>query len=74
MQVKSEFTNWTDVVAPTKDNFEELAQKYNIAKKVFLNCLDPDYLPHVENYGSTQFVIYVFQSQIQKLMLTQFKS
>ena len=60
MQVKSEFTNWTDVVAPTKDNFEELAQKYNIAKKVFLNCLDPDYLPHVENYGSTQFVILRF--------------
>lgn len=67
MQVMSEMINWTDVLAPTKDNFEELAKKYTISKKVFLNCLDPDYLPHVENYGSTQFIILRFPEPNSKI-------
>ena len=26
-------------------------------KKLLINCLDPDYLPHVEIYGMTQFIV-----------------
>ncbi len=51
---------WTDVEAPSKEILESLAQKHGLSKKLFLNCLDPDYLPHLETYGATQFVILRF--------------
>lgn len=34
-----------------------IAKELNLSPKILSNCLDPDYLPHVENYGSTQFVL-----------------
>lgn len=48
---------WSDIEAPTKDDLTELNKILNLPKKVLLNCLDPDYLPHVEVYGTTYFVI-----------------
>ncbi len=59
--------NWTDVVAPSKEILESLAIKYGLSKKIFMNCLDPDYLPHIETYGTTQFVILRFPEPDSKL-------
>jgi magnesium transporter len=51
---------WTDLTNPTKEMLEQVASEFGLAKKLLYNCLDPDYLPHVEIYGSTQFVILRF--------------
>lgn len=48
---------WCDLTSPTKDQLQEVTQTLNLPKKVVFNCLDSDYLPHVEVYGSTSFVI-----------------
>jgi magnesium transporter len=58
---------WTDVISPSKEILESLAIKYSLSKKLFLNCLDPDYLPHIETYGATQFVILRFPEPDSKL-------
>ena len=59
--------SWTDVLSPTKEMLESLAVKYGLSKKIFINCLDPDYLPHLETYGETQFVILRFPEPNTKL-------
>lgn len=51
---------WTDVIAPDKDTFDSIAKQYNLPRKVLYNSLDPDYLPHLETYGTTQFIIVRF--------------
>lgn len=43
---------WLDVTNPSKEMLEQLAGELKLPKKVLLNCLDSDYLPHVETYGS----------------------
>ncbi len=48
---------WTDIINPTKKVLEQLAEELRLPKKLLINCLDPDYLPHVENYGTTQFIV-----------------
>lgn len=48
---------WIDIVQPSKSVLESLAAELNLPKKLLLNCLDPDYLPHVESYGDIQFVL-----------------
>lgn len=48
---------WLDVVNPGRPMLEKLAVELSLPKKLLVNCLDPDYLPHVETYGSTQFVL-----------------
>jgi magnesium transporter len=58
---------WTDVASPSKEILESLAARYSLSKKIFMNCLDPDYLPHIETYGSTLFVILRFPEPDSKL-------
>lgn len=48
---------WIDVVAPGPEQFHALASVLAIPQAIVENCLNPDYLPHVENYESTRFVI-----------------
>ncbi len=48
---------WVDIVNPTKKALEQLSEELQLPKKLLLNCLDPDYLPHVENYGAVQFIV-----------------
>ncbi len=48
---------WLDLTNPTKDMLEQIATELRLPKKLLFNCLDPDYLPHVETYGATQFVV-----------------
>lgn len=54
---QSSSLTWIDIEAPTKKDFSELTKSLNIPDKIVYNCLDPDYLPHVESFGSTQLVI-----------------
>lgn len=49
---------WLDVTNPSKEMLEQLAVEMGLPKKVLLNCLDPDYLPHVETYGLHQSPVY----------------
>lgn len=49
---------WLDVTNPSKELLEQLATDLKLPKKVLLNCLDPDYLPHVETYGTAVAPIY----------------
>lgn len=48
---------WVDVPAPTQAQYIELAGLLGLPESIIQNCLNPDYLPHVETYGSTRFVI-----------------
>lgn len=48
---------WTDVASPGGEQFHALASDLDLPQAIIENCLNPDYLPHVENYGSTRFVI-----------------
>ena len=56
-EVDLEAFKWLDIVNPSKPMLEKLAAELGVPKKVLLNCLDPDYLPHIETYGATQFVL-----------------
>src|SRR3989338_3656322 len=48
---------WVDVVDPSPAVLEHLATLLKLPQKVLINCLNPDYLPHVEDFGGTQFVV-----------------
>ena len=48
---------WVDVAAPTQTQYNELSAELGLPESIIQNCLNPDYLPHVETYGSTRFVI-----------------
>jgi magnesium transporter len=48
---------WNDFTNPTKDMLEQIAVELHLSKKLLFNCLDPDYLPHVEIYDSSIFII-----------------
>ncbi len=48
---------WIDCTSPSAALLEQMALELKLPKKVLVNCLDPDYLPHVENYGTTMFII-----------------
>lgn len=56
-EVDLESFKWIDIINPSKTVLEKTAAELALPKKLLLNCLDPDYLPHVETYGSTQFVL-----------------
>lgn len=49
---------WLDITNPSKEVLEQLAVEMRLPKKVLLNCLDSDYLPHVETYGTPQLPVY----------------
>lgn len=48
---------WVDVPAPGAEQFHALASVLGLPEAIIENCLNPDYLPHVESYESTRFVI-----------------
>lgn len=48
---------WIDWVDPSPEMLVQMADELNVPQKVLLNCLDPDYLPHVESYDATQFLL-----------------
>ncbi|AZZ37224.1 hypothetical protein CIK05_10640 [Bdellovibrio sp. qaytius] len=48
---------WIDVPAPSQTQYNELSELLALPESIIQNCLNPDYLPHLETYGSTRFVI-----------------
>lgn len=48
---------WIDVPSPGAEQYQALASVLGLPQAIIENCLNPDYLPHVESYGSTRFVI-----------------
>lgn len=57
-EVQFNAARWVDITNPSKEMLEQIAGKMGLSKRVLLNCLDPDYLPHVETYGSLQTPVY----------------
>ena len=48
---------WTDYTNPDREALSQIAAELGLENKVLFNCLDSDYLPHIENYTRAQFLI-----------------
>lgn len=55
--MESGAVKWLDCENPSRELLEQLAERLKLPKKVLYNCLDSDYLPHIETYGQTHFII-----------------
>ncbi len=49
--------SWIDVVAPTRDELLQLAEKHNLHTTSVQDCLDPMHLPKYESFDSLHFAI-----------------
>ena len=48
---------WIDHVAPTKKKLIEMAQVIGVPEGMILNCLNPDFLPHLDSNGGVHFLM-----------------
>jgi magnesium transporter len=48
---------WIDHVAPTKKKLIEMAKVIGVPQGMILNCLNPDFLPHLDTYGGVYFLM-----------------
>ncbi len=48
---------WADYTNPDREVLSQIANELGLEDKVLFSCLDTDYLPHVESYSRTQFLI-----------------
>lgn len=48
---------WVDIAAPIQAQYNQLTAELGLPQGIAQNCLNPDYLPHVEVHGATRFVI-----------------
>ncbi|MBC7457815.1 MAG: magnesium and cobalt transport protein [Bdellovibrionaceae bacterium] len=48
---------WIDHVTPTKKKLIEMAQVIGVPQGMILNCLNPDFLPHLDSYGGVNFLM-----------------
>lgn len=65
--VQSDTFKWVDYLNPDKEVLAQLAGELNLDQKVLLNCLDSDYLPHIETYGKTHFIVLRLMEPESKL-------
>lgn len=65
--VQSDTFKWVDYLNPDKQVLAQLAVELNLDQKVMLNCLDSDYLPHIETYDKTHFVVLRLMEPESKL-------
>jgi magnesium transporter len=56
-EVQFETFKWVDLLDPDQATLATFAKELIFPEKVMLNCLDSDYLPHVETYGDRHFLI-----------------
>jgi len=49
--------HWIDLVAPTPEEFGEVAKDYGLHPTSVQDCLDPEHLPKYERIGSVVFII-----------------
>lgn len=57
IEVKLDTLKWTDYTDPSRETLEQIAAELKLENIVLYNCLDTDYLPHIETYPGTQFLI-----------------
>lgn len=50
-------TEWIDIVFPTREELNEIAQKYNIHQHAIEDCLQPNHLPKLEMIDQVLFMI-----------------
>ena len=55
--VEHDSLRWIDYTDPNKESLDKIASELNLESQVLYNCLDTDYLPHIETYPSAQFII-----------------
>lgn len=48
---------WIDHVAPTKKKLVEMAKVIGVPQGMILNCLNPDFLPHLDSYNEVYFLM-----------------
>jgi magnesium transporter len=48
---------WIDVVAPTREELEELAEQWHLHSTSVRDCLDPEHLPKFESFAENTFII-----------------
>ena len=48
---------WIDHTAPTKEKLTETATALGVPEAMLLNCLDPDFLPHLDSYNDVFFLM-----------------
>jgi magnesium transporter len=49
--------HWLDLVSPTSDELEQIAQKYGLHPTSVQDCLDPEHLPKYEKIENITFII-----------------
>ena len=50
-------SQWVDLVSPSKEELEHIAAEFKISRKLVFNCLDPEYLPHIQTYNNVNFLL-----------------
>lgn len=65
--VQSDTFKWVDYLNPDKQVLAQLATELNLDQKVLFGCLDSDYLPHIETYDKTHFVVLRLMEPESKL-------
>lgn len=58
---------WSDYTNPDREVLSQIAADLGLENKVLFNCLDTDYLPHIENYTRAQFLILRMMEPESKL-------
>ena len=48
---------WIDHVAPTKKKLIEMSKVIGVPQGMILNCLNPDFLPHLDTYNDVYFLM-----------------
>ena len=49
--------HWVDVVGPTREELQEIAEEFNLPPTVVEDCLDPEHLPKYERFEDAAFLI-----------------
>lgn len=56
-EVKFSNIKWIDHVAPTKEKLVDMAKVIEVPQGMILNCLNPDFLPHLDSYNDVYFLM-----------------
>jgi len=49
--------HWLDIVDPTQEELDQIAQNYSVTALAIQDCLEPEHLPKIEKYDESTFII-----------------
>ncbi|MFN0049628.1 MAG: CorA family divalent cation transporter [Cytophagales bacterium] len=58
---------WIDVIHPTEDELNSLAEKHNLPRSAVIDCLQPEHLPKFEQFENCNFIIIRYYDNLCKL-------